>query len=365
MLKVLHIVLGLQIGGLEKFVLDLTDSYQAKVQSTILCLADPHAQHKIDTKAEIIRWDKREGISLPLVGKIFKLVKRGGFELIHSHNPSPHFYGAIAGWLAGVPVVHTKHGRNYPGNFKKVLLNRIASRLSQRIVAVSSDAADVCRHIEKIPSLKVQTILNGVDTQRFSPGVRSHLRAKLGLAENIPLLGIVARLSPEKNHLLLLDVCRVLKTNRSLFHLVIVGDGPLREDLEHGVASRGLGDSVTFLGMRQDVSELVKEFDVFVLSSTTEGVSLTLLEAMSSCVPVVATDVGGNSEVVADGVTGFIVPQVPEAMSEKIEWLLVNKLHREEMGRAARARVLDEFTLQQASDQYLYLYNSLVAGLHG
>lgn len=232
MLKVLHIVLGLQVGGLEKFVLDLTDSYQAEVKSTILCLADPKPQYAIDTQAEIIRWDKGEGFSLSWVVKISKLVNKGGFDLIHTHNPSPHFYGAIAGFLSGVPVVHTKHGRNYPDSFKKVLLNRVASRLSKRVVAVSSDAADVCRQIEKIPSAKVLTILNGVDAQLFSPGKYGNLLAELDMAEGVPLLGIVARLSPEKNHHLLLDACRLLKNSEVIFHLVIVGDGPLRTELE-------------------------------------------------------------------------------------------------------------------------------------
>lgn len=362
MLKVLHIVLGLQVGGLEKFVLDLTDSYQANVQSTILCLADPHAQYEIATNAEIIRWDKGAGFSLSWALKISRLVKKGQYDLIHTHNPSPHFYGSIAGLLTRVPVVHTKHGRNYPGSFKKVLLNRIASQLSQRIVAVSTDAADVCRQIEKIPASKVQTILNGVDVERFFPGSQGTLRDELQIGDHIPLLGIVARLSSEKNHRLLLDTCQILKSNGSLFHLAIIGDGPLREDLEQGVITRNLEGSVTFLGMRQDIPKLVRAFDVFVLSSRTEGVSLTLLEAMSCCVPVVATDVGGNPEVVVDGVTGFIVPQDAKALAQKIKVFIQDAGLREMMGKAGRERVLAKFTLIKAAELYLDLYNSVVVG---
>lgn len=363
MLKVLHIVLGLQVGGLEKFVLGLVDSYSSKVKSTILCLADPKPQDEISTSAQLIRWDKKEGLSYFLPVKISKLVKRGNYDLIHTHNPSPHFYGVIAGLLSGVPVVHTKHGRNYPDNFKKVLLNRFSSGLSRRIVAVSSDAADVCLQVEKVSPLKVQTILNGVDTQRFTPENSRRLHRELMLPSTVLLVGIVARLSPEKNHQLLLDACRILKLKNILFHLVVVGDGPLRHTLEQTVTRYNLESSVTFLGMRQDVPTLIREFDIFVLSSRTEGVSLTLLEAMSCCVPVVASNVGGNPEVVSDGVTGFIVPQRADSFAEKIEWLLVNDLCRKKMGRMGRERVLETFALQRASEQYLSLYNLVVGGL--
>jgi len=365
MIKVLHIVLGLQVGGLEKFVLNLTDSYSADVQSSILCLSDPQEQFEIKCHSEIIRWNKRDGLSPLWAFKIARLVRDSGFDLVHTHNPSPHFYGALAGLISGVPVVHTKHGRNYPTDVKKVFLNRIASKLSQRIVAVSSDAADVCRQIEKIPAKKVQTILNGVDTQRFASGGDSSLRAELQLPEDVPIVGIVARLSPEKNHQLLLEACCLLSVKNIKFHLVIIGDGSLREKLEQCEERCVLGDAVTFLGMRQDVADLVKEFNVFVLSSKTEGVSLTLLEAMSCCIPVVATDVGGNAEVVDDGVTGFIVPQNAQNMADKIEWLLKHENHRKEMGLAGRERVLKTFSLQQASDQYLRLYKDILVARYG
>lgn len=360
MVKALHIVLGLQVGGLEKFVLDLTDCYSDRVQSTILCLNDPVAAYKIKTKTKVVRWQKGEGLTLALVKDIVKLIRADGYNIIHTHNPSPHLYGALAGFLAGVPVIHTKHGRNAPGNFKKVLLNKIAAFFTQRVVAVSVDAADVCRNIERISSAKVITILNGVDTQRFSPGEDSGLRIEIGQTEDIPIIGIVARLSTEKNHFLLLDACKLLSEKGTGFHLVIVGDGPLRNELRERVSELHLETEVTFLGMRQDISTLIKAFDVFALPSKTEGISLTLLEAMGCCIPVVATKVGGNPEVVDDGVTGYITSLDAQDFASKLDCLLNNSDLRIQMGLAGRKRVMDRFSLSRAAENYIAVYRELL-----
>lgn len=366
MLKILHVVLGLQIGGLEKFVLDLTRSYQQSVESTILCLNDLEGGLFVNSPATIVRWEKPEGLSIPLVRRLSGFIKEGRYDLVHTHNPSPHFYGSLAGLVAGVPVVHTKHGRNYPDQLKKVALNRMASFFSRRVVAVSSDAAEVCRRVEKISKRKVVTILNGVDLQRYAPGSSDKAKHAMGLPEDIPVVGIVARLAAEKNHQLLLDACRHLMVlGVAPFRLVLVGDGPLRSELERSVRALGLDPFVSFLGMRQDIPELVKGFDIFALSSSTEGVSLTLLEAMACGVPVVATDVGGNPEVVEDGITGFVVPQDAEKMATRLLELLNDPELRSRMGRAGRNRVEAHFSLQQAAERYVALYQEVLGLGHG
>ena len=182
----------------------------------------------------------------------------------------------------------------------KSLLNRISSYLTAKIVPVSYGCRGrLLGRLRKFPPSKIRTILNGIDTSLFyrNNGKRKKME-ELGISQSVPVVGIVARLSPEKDHATLLEACKILSQNQIEFRLVVVGDGPLRKALEATSRQPELAGRVVFTGMRRDIADLLAEMDLFVLTSTTEGLSLTLLEAMASSLPVVATRVGGNAEVV-------------------------------------------------------------------
>lgn len=356
MINVLHIVLGLQVGGLEKFVLDLIDKYPLDIKPFIVCLEGKGELGQQYNHLEIIELQKEPGISLKIVRQLVTLTKYLQIDIIHTHNPGPHFYGAMTGFLTRRPVIHTKHGRNYPTDTKKVWLNKISSFLSKMIVPVSQNAADVCLDVEKISSAKVKVILNGIDTDLFHQGIETEKTC--GLVH----IGIVARLSAEKDHQTLLNACKLLADQATDFHLEIIGDGPLRDTLEKSAKDLGLDTYVSFSGMRHDVPELLRQLDVFVLSSTTEGISLTLLEAMATELPIVATDVGGNPEVVVDGETGYLVPpKNPAEMSKKL-LLLINDINlRHQMGKMGRERVIANFSIKETAKKYEELYCSVLS----
>jgi len=357
MIKVLHIVLGLQVGGLEKFVLDLLDKYPPDIKPIIICLEGKgELGHQYD-HLEILELQKVPGISLKVIRQLVSLIKLHKIDIVHTHNPAPHFYGAMAGLLTGRPVIHTKHGRNYPTELKKVWLNKISSFLTNKIVAVSQNAADVCLEVEKIPSVKVTVILNGVDTNLFCASGDNNRKN-----QEVVHMGIVARLSAEKDHQTLLAACKILTKMTTDFCLEIIGDGPLRSALEASVKDLNLEKYVSFSGMRHDVAMLLRNLDVFVLSSTTEGISLTLLEAMATELPVVATNVGGNPEVVIDGETGFIVPpQNPVEMANKLFQLIDDENLRRQMGKKGRLRVVENFSITETARQYEELYSSVLS----
>jgi glycosyltransferase involved in cell wall biosynthesis len=233
------------------------------------------------------------------------------------------------------------------------------------VVAVSSDAAAVCRGVEGIAEDKVRIILNGIDTERYTPDptARTNQRRSFGIDAATLLIGIVARLSPEKNHQLLLRACGTLHRRGVQFHLLVIGDGPSRGGLEAVALTAGIADQVTFLGARDDVASLLPALDVFALSSTTEGISLTLLEAMSCELPVVATAVGGNPEVVDDGVTGYVVPLDDSDMADALQRFshgagTAPSDARSVMGKAGRDRVLRHFSLERAVEEYHALYTA-------
>ncbi len=355
MINVLHIVLGLQVGGLEKFVLDLIANYSPNIRPYIVCLEGKGELGERYVNLHIDELSKEPGISWKVLRQLTALIRQHKIDIIHTHNPSPHFYGAIAGFLTRRPIIHTKHGRNYPTEKKKVLLNRISSLLTDTVVAVSKDAAAVCLDIEKIPASKVTTILNGSDTTLFSPAQKVTDRNKS------VRIGIVARLSSEKDHATLLHSAKILAGQTDRFQLAIIGGGSLQNSLEQLKDELGLAGYVSFLGMRHDIPELLRNLDIFVLSSTTEGISLTLLEAMASGLPIVATDVGGNPEVVVDGVTGYLVPpRDPAKMAEMLLKLVKDQQLRQQMGDKGRERVIQQFSITETARQYEDLYQTVL-----
>lgn len=354
-MNVLHIVLGLNIGGLERFVLDLIRFRSHDIQPTVLCLEKKGSLGEGISGIRIMELGKKDGFDWELCARIRKIAKECRIDLIHTHNQAAHIYGSIAGLISGIPVVHTKHGRNKPGDRKATCRNRLCAMISKKVVAVSLDSAQVCTEIEKVPAHKVMTIHNGIDIDAFSSLSPSR---SAGPAISI---GIVARLVPDKDHLTLLRSCQILSKDLSNFTLLLVGGGPLRGSLQAAAVELGIDRNVRFMGFRHDVATLLRSFDIFALSSVTEGLSLTLLEAMASGLPVVATEVGGNSEVVVQGQTGFIVPaQSPAAFAEKLLLLSRDSKLRLQMGRAGRKRVEERFDIRSTVRKYEALYHELV-----
>ena len=353
-MNILHIVLGLSIGGLERFVLDLVRFRSRDINPTILCLERKGPLGECVKDIRIIEMGKTDGFDWRLFARIRSIAKEGRIDLIHTHNQAAHIYGSIAGFISGIPVVHTKHGRNRPDDSKATCLSRLCSMLSKKIVTVSIDSAQVSTAIENVPAHKVTTIHNGIDINAFSNPRPSRSASP---AINI---GLVARLVPDKDHLTLLRACKILAEDIPNFRLFLVGDGPLRDGLKAAAVELGIDRNVRFMGFRHDVATLLRSFDIFALSSVTEGLSLTLLEAMASGLPIVATDVGGNSEVVVHGKTGFIVPaQSPEALAEKLLLLSRDGGLRLQMGSAGRKRVEEKFDIRRTVKRYEALYHEI------
>ena len=358
-LRVLHVVIALNMGGLERFVVDLIKINSKTFFQHVVCLESLGSLAN-DCPVEICSLDMTQGFHLSIVWKIRRLIKELNINVIHTHNEKAQLYGGLAGLLSGVPVIHTKHGRN-SHTYRAITRNYLSSLLCKKVVAVSTDAAVECTEIEKISNRKVKTILNGIDVDSFSPGQKAETVDKF-TKESVVRIGIVARLASIKDHSTLFRACALLAKCECRFKLYVVGDGPLRKDLNDLVDSLAIRDYVDFMGERGDIANIMKGFDVFVLSSISEGISLTLLEAMSTGLPVVATDVGGNPEVVVDSVTGFLVPaQNPQIMAERIKTLILNPDLRVEMGIKGRERVVNRFSLAESAKNYAEQYK-LLAG---
>src|SRR5262249_10910403 len=236
--------------------------------------------------------------------------------------------------------------------------------LVDRIVTVSDDLGRWLVDRVRIPTRKVITIRNGVDVNRFRPGNPAAARAALGLPTNRFVVGTVGRLDPVKGQTTLLRAFALL---RSLCAdqgalLLIVGDGPCRSELTALMVSAGLDGRVHFLGERHDIPEVLQAMDAFVLPSIAEGSSNTLLEAMATGLPVVATRVGGSPELVDNDVNGILVaPREPQALAEAIGSYLSDSRLRALHGASARERAVACFGLERMTNSYLGLYRQLVS----
>ena len=358
-INVMQVVLSLEYGGLEKVVINLAERLDREKFHTSICCLDKLGELAEEAKEKgikVVMVKRRPGIDFFLPFRLAHILKKERVNLLHTHNMGPLFYGSLAAWLARVPIVlNTRHGR------ERKIGSQWIWRLNNEIITISEDAKKELSISNRINSEKIRVIYNGIETKQYITKTNIYKVKKVLNINSTLVIGTVARLSPEKDQFTLLEAFSKIAQMVDSVKLVIVGDGILRQELERRSKSLGIKDKVLFLGFRQNISEILSIFDVFVLSSLTEGIPLTLLEAMAAGKPVVATNVGGNPEVVVDGETGFLVPpKNPEKMAEAIITLLKNEELAMKMGEAGRKRVEEKFSLERMVREYEEIYRNLL-----
>jgi sugar transferase (PEP-CTERM/EpsH1 system associated) len=363
-LRILHVVYSLNIGGLERVVIDLTKGFMKKGHIVSICCLNEKGVLGEELELEGIEMfslGKRPGIAWNLPFRISKIIKKRHFNIIHTHNEGGLIYGATAALIARVPnIVHTEHGKE-PGYEEKRILHmveKVLHRKVKKVVAVSNDLRDRIAESSRTNGKRIAMILNGIDVEKYyRPESRKENRILLGIGPESFVIGNVARLVPLKNHQFLLAVFRELLRDLPNLRMMIIGDGPLREDLESYSRKIGISKSVKFLGERQDVPDLLAAFDLFVLPSLTEGTSITLLEAMASGTPIVASRAGGNSQIIENRKTGLLLPlDKPKAWVATIKSLIVNPDKGRGLSEMAKVEVKERFSLKAMVENYEKIY---------
>jgi len=354
------------VGGLERVVVSLINCVDRDRFRPILCCLEREGElaNEVRGACDLMAvMDKRPGIAYIMPFRLASLFRSQGVDVVHCHNFGPLVYGSLGGQLAGCRgVVYTVHGPEIPSKRRHVMFQRVA-RVS-RVVTVSDYVRRGAIDLVGLDPAKVTTIVNGIDVGRFaSEKDRSEFRSELGVPDGTPLLGIVARLTPEKDHEnLLYAFVRVVSERRDA-RLVIVGSGPAMSGLKRKAAELGIVDSVRFTGTRLDVPNILAALDLFVMTSREEGLGITLLEAMAAGLPVVATAAGGIPEIVVDEVTGYLVPKAsPVAFAHAVLRILSDKSGARRMGEEGRKRVAERFSLRRMVGDYEKLYSQLVFG---
>jgi sugar transferase (PEP-CTERM/EpsH1 system associated) len=359
--KVAQVTLSLQAGGVERIICNLVSSPVMEGLPVVVCCLDEEgvlAGSVQASGARVVVLHRQPGIDLGLIPRLIRFFRQQRVTVVHTHSLDPMFYAGWAAWLAGVPIrIHTQHLNimDLPYRQRDRRKFRWAARAFSRIVAIN---ADIDRSLEavRVPSHKRMIILNGIDEDRFSRP-RESSRAPNPSEDPWWTIGTVARLAPQKAIHRLLEAFSVVHAKHANSRLLIVGDGPLRGELEAYTARLNLSAAVEFLGFREDVQEVLRQFDVFVLPSLFEGLPLALLEAMAARLPVIATAVGGVPEVVVHGESGILIPpDNATALAEALLDLMTHPDKRAKLASSAETRVREHFSLSAMARAYRRLY---------
>ena len=335
----------------------------ARIVADVCTLEPAQAfRHQFDAERQLHELSRRSSLDLNLVRALAAIIRGRKIDVVHTHAWGTLVEGWLAARLARVRlVVHGEHGTMETRPVNVAVQRRLWTRVS-RLLAVSGELADRMSRTTGISPDRIQVIPNGVDLPaEFS---RDGVRAALGIEPGTFVVLAVGRLVPVKNYRLLLGAARALVGTSRRWRFLIAGDGPLRGELEQEIARLGLHEHVTLLGLRQDVAALMCAADAFALTSSSEGMSNTILEAMASGRPVVATRVGGNPELVQEGITGMLVdPTTVTELCVALHTLAEDPARRRRMGNAGFQRVQREFSRERMITNYTQMYETLARGL--
>ncbi|MCL5290231.1 MAG: glycosyltransferase family 4 protein [Bacillota bacterium] len=371
-IKVLHVVRP-AAGGMKNHLINLIQ-YTDQTRFDVAVACPPNTALWDELAALGVRT-----IPISLVGEIsptrdyaavhslVKYLHQSGTTILHAHSSKGALVGRLAAMLARTPVViFTAHNsifyEEWPGWKKKLFatVEKFLARFTDKIITVSDALKQELMEWEGLPAKQLTTIYNGIEADKFNIKADTKaIRRSLKIPDLGPVVGTIARLAPQKGISHFLKAASLLKEYQVNF--LVVGDGPLMETLKQEASELGLQNRVLFAGRREDIAEILSILDIFVLPSVTEGLPLTVLEAMAAGKPVVATRVGGVPEAIVEGKTGLVVaPKDPEALAVALAGLMGERDRLLRMGANGQKHVVEKFTVKMMVDKTMDLYQQLL-----
>ncbi|RLB03697.1 MAG: hypothetical protein DRG83_06440 [Deltaproteobacteria bacterium] len=357
-MTILQLTDSLQIGGAERVLIDLATGLRSYNIHTIVGSIDngPLVSELRRKGIKVIILNKRSSRDFRFLWELCKVIRDNRVNLIHSHFSISHIYGWLASKIFHVPQIATIHG--FISNSETRVFPFILKHTNQTITV----ADDLKKKLSASFSIgNIRTIYNGVETKEDQLIDRQQAKNRLGLRSKDLVVGSVGTLRKVKAYEFLIEAIAKVKRMFPQVKLLLVGDGPQRPLLQKKAQELQLENTVIFLGYRKDIPQILSSLDVYVCSSLREGTSIAILEAMAASKPVVATNVGGNPEVVENGKTGLLVPpRNPQKIAEAIVSLLNDEDRRIRMGEAGLRRVKERFSISKMLREYEEVYHEVL-----
>ena len=366
-IRVAFVLHTMQVAGAEVLVAETIRRLGPQIHPVILCLdsVGQLGERMQAAGVPVIAYGRRSGRDLGVARRMARDLRARRVEIVHAHQYTPFFYGALAAYLCRPrpKVIFTEHGRHYPdivGGRRRWFNRLILSRMVDRVNAVCEFSARSLATVDGFGRCRIDVIPNGIDPPKYAPP-QDIAQARRGLDLNPcrKYVACVARFHPVKDHQTLIRAFSVVAGERTDVDLLLVGDGVLRQSHQALVDSLGLNDRVRFLGVRSDVANLLQVVDVFAMTSLSEAASITILEAMAAGKPVVVTAVGGNPEIVRDGIDGVLVPRSdPAATAAALLRVLGDSALAKSLGASGAERVRTQFQLEETIDTYWEIFSA-------
>jgi glycosyltransferase involved in cell wall biosynthesis len=367
-LRICHVLTSMEIGGMESVVCTLMQAQAESGEVTSLFCTDVEGAffEGAVASARMCAGRKRALLLVDwsVVRKLIRFAREQKIDILHAHNPVGQLYAVLASRRLKIPVVVTYHGQAFQETTRRRLLRTLLCRSTEAVVAISEDVKTLLVSQHVAPEEKTSVVKNGIYVgETINHGIEFEQKETKGTKDTVTI-GSVGRLSPEKNYPMLIRAfmhCRSLISDLrppvSNLRLLFIGDGSERASLEALSEELGLTESVKFMGASDDVSRWLGVMDIFCLSSLSEGTSIALLEAAAHGLPAVVTDVGGNGEIVQDGVTGVVTPSGDlEAFVSALVRMCSDPELRKQMGMKARQHVLDVYSASVMAEAYSSIY---------
>lgn len=361
--KVMHITYDMRIGGTEMVIKNIIEGNKhPRCEMSIFCIEaplGPWGEALQEAGVQTTVHARKPGFDLSLISALRAHIKQYHIDVLHCHQYTPWVYGVLASIGLKVKVIFTEHGRFYPdsSSWKRRFVNPILSMLTHKITAISHATKQALVDFEFLNANKIEVIYNGIEGLRTDSDKADSIKSSLNISPTDIVFGTIARLDPIKNHEMMLNAFAKALETAPHCTLVIVGDGDLMDTLQSQTKALKIEEKVKFTGYITYPKDYLATFDVFLLSSLSEGTSMTLLEAMSLSKPCVVTDAGGNKEIIAHEETGLVTDN--NDMQQFADAMLRLCNHHEQVkqyGKQAKARFLKQFTVELMSAQYTACY---------
>ncbi len=299
------------VGNPESIEPQISHNRGGDFKMSVLCIESPlgpFAEELQNNGIEFFEFSRQPGFDINLIKQIRQTIKANNVDIIHCHQYTPWVYGVIAAALTKTKVIFTEHGRFYPdsSSWKRKLINPILNLFTDQVTAISKATKQALVEFENIPEKSIDVIYNGIAPLEVNSDDVTKLRAELAIPEEHMILGTIARFDPIKNHTMMLKAFSLVLEEQPNAILIIVGDGEERTNIETCINQLNIAKSVILTGYQTNPHNYLALMDIYLLSSLSEGTSMTLLEAMSLSKPCVVTNAGGNPEIVINNQNGFV-----------------------------------------------------------